>query len=158
MAGYGACTVNGEECACFGKFSSPTTSNTRSPLRHTPSHTLYTSFWSALRIGMARYETVIVNAEGFACLDRFLDQAGSDTKAEAAPTSTTTTSSTYCQNTCLHLSESIGDVREPSRSREGTVTTGDAAKCSKSATTQVLSNTHTSDPYFESLPANVGHG
>lgn len=146
MAGYGTCTVNGEECACLGKFSSPATSNTQSPLRHTPPHTLYTSCSSPLRLGMAQYKTGIVNAEGFACLGRFLNQAGLDTEAEAAtPTPTTTTSSTYCQNTCLHLSESIGNVQKPSRSREGTVTTGDAAKCSKSATTQVLSNTHTSD-------------
>ena len=87
---------------------------------------------------MARYETGIVNAEGFASLSRFLNQAGLDTEAEAAtPTPTTITSSTYCQKTCLHLSESIGNVQELSRSREGTVTIGDAAKCSKSAITQV---------------------
>ena len=143
MAGYGTCTVNGEECACLGKFSSPATSNTRSPLRHTLPHTLYTSCSSPLRLGMARYETGIVNAGGFACLGRLLNQAGLDTEAEAAtPTPPTTTSSTYCQNTCLHLPESIGNIRI-SRSREGTVTTGDVAKCSKSATTQVQFQTLT---------------
>ena len=144
MAGYGTCPVNGEECACLDKFSSPATSNTRSPLRYTPPHTLYTSCSSHLRLGMARYETGIANAEGFACLGRFLNQAGLDTEAEAAtPNPTTTTSSTYCQNNCLHLSESIGNVQKPSRSREGTVKTGDAAKCSKSATTQVQFQTLT---------------
>ena len=151
MAGYRTCTVNNKECAYLGKFLSLATSNTRSPVRHTPPHTLYTSCSSPLRLGIARYETDVANAEGFACLGRFLNQAGLETEAEAAtPTPTTTTSSTYCQNTCLHLSESIGTVQKPSRSREGTVTTGDAAKCSKSATTQVQFQTLTRQTHIPS--------
>ena len=104
----------------------------------TTSHTSRRSCSSPLRVVMTAYETCTLNGEERACLGKFSSLAGLDAEVEVAtPTPMITTSFTYWQNTCLQLLELIRNVRKSSRGWDGTVMTGDAANCSKSATTQV---------------------
>ena len=120
----------------------------------TISNTSCRSCSSPPRVGMAGYGTCTFNGEECACLGKFSTPAGLDTKGEvASPTPIITTSFT----TCLHFLESIRNVQGSSRSRKGTVTTGDAANCSKSATTQVQFQTLTHQTHISNhcLPISV---